>query len=106
MKQKEREHWPTLIIKEGRPYVLKKLESRGINNPCELCDLRIDCGYPEDLNDFISLCYSDDRDSSWYFEETWDVFDKPMWEYLVDKCWLSVEERDYHEMKEIDLKKK
>lgn len=101
MKQKEREHWPTLIIKEGRPYVLKKLERRGINNPCELCDLRNDCGYPVDMTDLVSLCYSDNRDSSWYFEEDWNVFDKPMSDYLIDKCWLNDEERGYHEMKTI-----
>lgn len=89
MEQKEREHWPTVIIKEGKPYVLKKVQRRGINNPCELCDLRIDCGYPVDMTDLISLCYSDDRDSSWYFEEDWDVFDKQMSDYLVDKEWLA-----------------
>ena len=57
-----------------------------------------------DMTDLISLCYSDDRDSSWYFEEDWDVFDKPMSDYLIDKKWLNDEERGYHKCESVYLK--
>lgn len=30
-------YWPTIVINEGRPYVLKKLTRQGINNPCDVC---------------------------------------------------------------------
>jgi hypothetical protein len=50
------------------------------------------------------LCTSDDRDDAWYFEEDWDVFDKPMSEYLVDKCWLNDEEKGYHKKEAIYVK--
>lgn len=79
---KTKEHWPTMLIMNGRPYQLKELNRQGINNPCELCDLRTECGYPDGLDHFMQLCTSDDRDNAWYFEEDWTIFDKPLYDFL------------------------
>lgn len=83
---KEKEYWPTILIMTGRPYVLKKLERKGVNNPCKLCDLRYSCNDSQGLAKLYKLCTSDDRDDAWYFEEDWSIFDKadPNW-FISDR---------------------
>lgn len=89
MNKKTKGHWPTVIIMNGRPYQLVKLERKGVNNPCSVCDLRWECDVPNDHVDLLSLCISDDRDDGWYFEEDWSIYDKQICEFvdleLVDK---------------------
>lgn len=102
--KREKEYWPTILIMTGRPYVLKKLEGNGVNNPCKICDLKYSCNDSQGLGKLHKLCKSDDRDDAWFFEEDWSVFDKAMSDYLIDKCWLNDEERGYHEMKVMYLK--
>ena len=75
-------YWPTVIVMEGRPYQLKEMNRQGINNPCELCDLRIECGYPDGLDHFMQLCTSDYRNQAWYFEEDWTIYDKRICDFL------------------------
>lgn len=99
--KRETEYWPTILIMTGRPYVLKKLERKGVNNPCKLCDLRYSCNDSHGLGKLYKLCTSDDRDDAWYFEEDWNVFDKPISDYLVDKKWLNDEVRGYHDCEPI-----
>lgn len=85
-------YWPTILINEGRPYVLKKLTRQGINNPCDVCDLRDlgRCG--NDNCHFTTLCTADDRDESWYFEEDWGIANKSVFDYLNHDCMDSDDE--------------
>ena len=82
MKKETEAYWPTVIIMNGTPYRLKELNREGINNPCELCDLRTECGYPDGLDHFMELCTSDDRDQAWYFEEDWTIFNKRIYDFI------------------------
>ena len=82
MNKKTIEHWPTVIVMDGRPYRLKELNRRGINNTCELCDLRTECGYPDGYHDFLELCTTDDRNDAWYFEEDWTIYDKRIGDFI------------------------
>ena len=75
-------YWPTVIVIEGRPYQLKKLERKGVNDPCSMCDLRQQCE-PSDLYfNLMMLCKSDDRDDGWFFEEDWTICDKEICDFL------------------------
>lgn len=85
MKLKENEHWPTVIIMNGKPYQLVKLERKGINDPCCLCDLRWECDEPNDHFDLLNLCKSDDRDDGWYFSEDWSIYDKTIADFVDDR---------------------
>ena len=80
---KTKEHLPTILIMNGRPYQLKKLNRQGINSPCELCDLRTVCNNYEGYTNFYKLCTSDDRNGAWYFEEDWTIFDKPLCDFIA-----------------------
>ena len=74
MNKMTNEHWPTVIVINGRPYQLMKLERKGVNEVCGMCDLRWECEQPEGYYNLIKLCKSDDRDDGWYFEEDWSIF--------------------------------
>lgn len=100
---KKTEYWPTILIMEGRPYTLKKLERKGINNPCQLCDLRSICNTPKGLAMLHKLCKSDDRDDAWFFEEDWSIFDKAISGYLIDNNWLNEQNEGYKKMKAMYL---
>lgn len=82
MNKKTNEHWPTILINEGRPYRLKELNRQGINDPCSLCDLRMLCNNNKGNALMYTLCTSDDRNDAWYFEEDWTIFDKPLSDFL------------------------
>lgn len=82
MNKKTNEHWPTVIIMEGKPYQLIKLERIGVNDPCTMCDLRWECEAPEERFNLIKLCKSDDRDDRWFFAEDWSIFDKRIENFL------------------------
>lgn len=85
MKLKQNEHWPTVIVMNGKPYQLMKLERKGLNNPCTICDLRWECNEPNDHLDLLSLCMSDNRDGGWYFEEDWSIYDKQIADFVDDR---------------------
>jgi hypothetical protein len=76
MNKKENEYWPTILIMEGRPYRLKKLNRQNINDPCPLCDLKKYCNNEKGQGFMWALCTSDDRDDAWFFEEDWTIYDK------------------------------
>lgn len=84
--KREKEYWPTILIMTGRPYVLKKLERKDVNDPCQVCDLRSYCNYEWEECRLYMLCTSDDRDDAWYFEEDWSVFEwaNPNW-FIPDR---------------------
>lgn len=82
MKKKENEYWPTILIMEGRPYRLKELNRQGINNPCELCDLRQICNPLGGFNFLARLCKSDDRDDAWFFEEDWNLYPRYVSDFI------------------------
>lgn len=82
MSKMKNEHWPTVIVMNGRPYQLVKLERKGVNDPCTMCDLRWECDAPLDRFNLIKLCRSDDRDDEWYFTEDWTIFDKPLCDFI------------------------
>lgn len=98
MNKEKNDYWPTILIMEGRPYRLKELNRQGVNNPCEMCDLRCECGYPDGLSHFMKLCTSDDRDNAWFFEEDWTFYHKGISdfinfrEYKADRNCLSEDE--------------
>ena len=75
-------YWPTVIVMEGRPYQLVKLERKGVNDPCSMCDLRQQCEPSDQYFNLMMLCKSDDRDDGWYFEEDWSIFDKPLSDFI------------------------
>lgn len=79
---KTEEHWPTIIVTNGKPYQLVKLERKGVNDPCSICDLRQECDAPQEYFNLIHLCKSDNRDDGWYFEEDWTIFDKPLCDFI------------------------
>ena len=79
---KTNELWPTVIITNGRPYQLVKLESKCINDPCTMCDLTWECDAPSENFNLRRLCKSDGRDDAWYFAEDWTIFDKPLCDFL------------------------
>lgn len=82
MNKKTNEHWPTVIVMNGRPYQLMKLERKGVNDHCSMCDLRQRCEPSSQHFNLITLCKSDDRDDKWYFEEDWTIFDKPLSDFI------------------------
>lgn len=82
MNKKTNEHRPTVFIMEGRPYQLMKLERKGVNDPCSMCDLRQICEPSDQYFNLMMLCKSDDRDDGWYFEEDWTIFDKPLCDFI------------------------
>lgn len=85
MKLKQNEHWPTVIIMNGKPYQLIKLERKGVNDPCTMCDLRWECDEPNDHFNLLSLCKSDDRDDGWYFEEDWSIYGDTIADFVDDR---------------------
>lgn len=82
MNKMTNEHWPTVIVINGRPYQLMKLERKGVNEVCGMCDLRWECEQPEGYYNLIKLCKSDDRDDGWYFEEDWTIVSKQIIEFV------------------------
>lgn len=82
MSKMTNEHWPTVIVMNGRPYLLKELNRQGLNNPCELCDLRMFCNNKKGTATMYALCTSDDRNDAWYFEEDWTIFDKQLCDFI------------------------
>lgn len=85
MKLKQNEHWPTVIVMNGKPHQLMKLERKGVNDPCTMCDLRWECDEPNDHFNLLSLCKSDDRDDGWYFAEDWSIYDKQIADFVDDR---------------------
>lgn len=75
-----KEYWPTIVIIEGVPYVLKKEIEPTENDPCKLCALKEKCGGLF----FLELCASDNRDDSWFFVEDWDIVESVLSD-LVNK---------------------
>lgn len=82
MSKMKNEHWPTVIVMNGRPYLLKELNRQGLNNPCELCDLSMFCNNKKGTATMYALCTSDDRNDAWYFEEDWTIFDKQLCDFI------------------------
>ncbi len=79
--------WPTVIIVEGRPYVLTKQEIVTKNDPCAVCDLKSKCNADGIPVRFYPLCTADKRDDGWYFAEDWSVYDRRVMDYLNgDEC--------------------
>ena len=85
MEQIEKTHWPTVLIMEGIPYVLKRKDNVGVFDVCEYCDLKTFCQSSIDDHNFFELCYSDGRDNNWYFEEDWTIFAKNIFDFLEIK---------------------
>lgn len=74
--------WPTVILVEGKPYVLTKQQTVSKNDVCALCDLKKMCNADGIPVRFYPLCMSDKRDGEWYFAEDWSAYDKKVMEYL------------------------
>lgn len=82
MNKKTNEHWPAVIVINGRPYQIMKLERKGVNDPCSMCDLRQQCEPSDQYFNLMMLCKSDDRDDGWYFEEDWTIVSKQIIEFV------------------------
>lgn len=85
MKLKQNENWPSVILHNGRPYVLKKLTRKGVNDPCSMCDLRQLCIGKTFQLTFFELCCSDDRGEAYYYEEDWTIYDKMIADFVSDR---------------------
>ena len=82
MNKRINEYWPTVVIVEGRPYVLTKQQTVTKNDPCAICDLKSKCNVDGILVKFYPLCMSDERDDGWFFAEDWSIYDTPVMEFL------------------------
>lgn len=82
MNEDEVKFWPTIVIVEGRPYVLTKLQTLYKNDPCAWCDLKTKCNAEGIPVRFFPLCMSDNRDDGWFFAEDWSVYDASVMEFL------------------------
>ena len=71
-----------LVIHEGVPYSLKHLEIKDGNYPCEKCDLYDTCIDDGEVHSLWKLCSPDGLDSSWYFEEDWDILNKRVVDFI------------------------
>lgn len=85
MEEIEKTHWPTILIMEGIPYVLKHHGYVKGLDVCEYCDLKEFCQDYGDNHNFFELCYSDNRDDQWYFEEDWTIFSRNIFDFLEIK---------------------
>ncbi len=85
MKLKQNENWPSVILHNGKPYLLKKLTRKGVNDPCSMCDLCHLCMSPSNKIQFIELCTSDGRDEAYYYEEDWSIYDKMIADFVDDR---------------------
>lgn len=74
--------WPTIVIVEGRPYVLTKQQTVTKNDPCAVCDLKSKCNADGMPVRFFPLCTADKRDDGWFFTEDWSIYDTPVMEFL------------------------
>lgn len=93
IKKQNENPWPSLIIVDGKPYLLKKLTRQGVNDPCSMCDLRSKCYYNLREPTLSELCCSDDRGRDWYYEEDWTIVDKPISEFVERELWLANEHK-------------
>lgn len=84
MRKKKDEHWPSVIIHNGRPYLLKKLTRKGVNVPCSMCDLRQLCMGQKCPVILDALCTSDGRGDNYYYEEDWSIYDKQIANFVDD----------------------
>lgn len=85
MKQKQNENWPSVILHNGRPYLLKKLTRKGVNDPCSMCDLRQLCMKTSYFPILYDLCCSDNRGNAYYYEEDWSIYDKMIADFVGDR---------------------
>lgn len=85
MKKKKDEYWPSVIIHNGRPYLLKKLTRKGVSDPCSMCDLRQLCMGTRNPTMFYDLCTSDGRGDAYYYEEDWSIYDKQIADFVGDR---------------------
>lgn len=91
MKKRNENPWPSLIIVDGRPYLLKKLTRQGVNDPCSMCDLRNQCNRSHHAGNLSELCCSDDRGEDWYYEEDWTIVGKQIVEFVMDPMYLQMD---------------
>lgn len=85
MKLKQNENWPSVILHDGKPYLLKKLHRKGVNDPCSMCDLRWMCMGENSASFFYDLCTSDGRGDSYYYEEDWSIYDKMISDFVDNR---------------------
>lgn len=85
MKLKQNENWPSVILHNGRPYLLKKLTRKGVNDPCSMCDLRQLCMGTRNPTMFYDLCTSDGRGDNYYYKEDWTIYDKTIADFVDDR---------------------
>ena len=71
----------TLIVRNGVPYSLVRLDPSDGFSPCAVCDLRVDCNADGIGMRFVHLCSPDGLGESFYFEEDWDAANKQVIEY-------------------------
>lgn len=75
-----------LIIHEGVPYSLKRLEHEMAYDPCQKCDLRGVCYNGKVTLSLLPLCQPDGYDAGWFFEENWDIVDKRVVDFIKIDC--------------------
>lgn len=85
MKLKQNENWPSVILHNGKPYLLKKLTRKGVNDSCSMCDLHQLCWATSYAPALIDLCCLDGRGEAYYYEEDWSIYDKQIADFVNDR---------------------
>lgn len=78
----ERPQVAQLIVHEGVPYGLTRLEPGKNYDPCRLCDLREVCLHGEVVMSLLPLCQPEGLDAGWYFEVNWNLLDKKVADFI------------------------
>lgn len=71
----------TLIVRDGVPYSLVRLDPTDGFSPCAVCDLRDDCNADGIGMRFVHLCSPDDIGEAFFFQEDWGAVKKQVIDY-------------------------
>ena len=71
----------TLLVLDGVPYSLVRLDPTDGFSPCAVCYLREDCNADNIGMRFVNLCTPDGLDESYFFQEDWDAVKKQVIDY-------------------------
>ena len=81
----------TLLIIHGKPYSLVKEKEITTPYPCTLCDLSDICMTGNQGSHLIGLCTDTNKDDGWFFEENWDVYPKPVSDFIDITVFTEIE---------------
>lgn len=71
-----------LIVHEGIPYALTRIEHGKAYDPCRLCDLKEVCYRGKVTLSLLPLCQPEGLDGGWFFEENWGLVEKKVADFI------------------------